>query len=157
MMINPYMHQVSIFVVTNINKRPNLLAEVCRFLSLSSGDFLAVTLSHTLPVLFGARDRGALHKIGQEINKKVSTLFLNASAEILAYAFMLETQTETDNALMFIVTVLSEAANKVAIDVLNVVGSCIVPLLATLVIATGSTEKSRSNIVSVSFEKISAY
>ena len=141
------MHQVSVYLVTNMIRRPNLLTEACRFLSLSSRDFLAVTLPHTLPVLFGECNKGTLNKLGQIIDKKISTMFLNSSPEILAHAFMLDTQAQTDNALKFIVLVLSEAANKAEIDVTNVIGSCIVPLLATLVIAMGSFETSQSEKV----------
>lgn len=141
------MHQVAPFVVSNICQHPTLLLETCRFLSSTPSDFLSVTLPHTLPQLFGNCNRDALERISKELGKKLSSMFLNSSAEILGHVFMLLYPGQTDKALTFILYILTEAANNAKIAIGSVVKSCIVPLLANLVIAMGAEDATESETV----------
>lgn len=127
------------------------MLELCRFLSLSPGDLLSVTLSYTLPRLFGTRNSSALEYLHKELGKSVSTLFLNASADILAHVFLLKNPANTDRALSFILSTLSEAANRAKIGLANVVKSCIVPLLGKLVVSMGDEDKELAEDVSAIF------
>lgn len=128
--------------------QPNALLETCRFLSLSPRDFLSVTLPSTLPQLFGTRNIVALSSLQRELDRPLSSLFLNNSAEILAHVFLLNNTRATDEALKFILRTLSEAANNASITVANVVKSCIMPLLGNLIVSMGDPESNRSEAVS---------
>ena len=135
------------FVVSNSCRRPDLLTETCRFLSLPVPDFLLYTQVHTLPHLFGSCNRVVLDRLGELLDQKVSDMFLNASSDILSYVFMLPGP-EEERASEFVLNVLTQAANQAEIALANVVRSCIVPLLANLVIAMGSDDLKRLESVS---------
>ncbi|KAL5508165.1 hypothetical protein ACEPAH_5783 [Sanghuangporus vaninii] len=141
LLFSPFLEQISTFVVSTMPLRPNAMLETCRFLSLSPSDFLSVTLPYTLPRLFGTCNSSALEHIHKELGKSVSTLFLNASADILAHVFLLKNPDDTDKALSFILSTLSEAANRAKIGLGNVVKSCIVPLLGKLVVKLGDEDR----------------
>ncbi|TDL29365.1 hypothetical protein BD410DRAFT_710460 [Rickenella mellea] len=143
-LLAPYIPQIAPFIVAKLCRHPNLLLETCRFLSLPPGDFLQITLTHTLPKLFGDSKLDVLEKISNELGKKVSAMFLNASADILAHIYMLTTSSETDRAMKFILFVLTEAAKNAEIRLANVVKSCIVPLLVHLVLAMGDKDDLRA-------------
>ncbi|KAH8118429.1 hypothetical protein DFH11DRAFT_1686601 [Phellopilus nigrolimitatus] len=141
LLVAPYMEQISTYVVSVMPRQPNALLETCRFLSLSPNDFLSVTLPHTLPQLFATCNSSSLESIHKELGKSVSSLFLNASADVLAHVFLLKRVEETDQALMFILQTLSEAANNTKIGLSNIVKSCIIPLLGKLVITMGDENR----------------
>ncbi|KAI5124851.1 hypothetical protein M0805_007285 [Coniferiporia weirii] len=140
MLVSPYMQEIATHVVSVMPRQPNALLETCRFLSLSRNDFLSVTLPHTLPQLFATCDSAALDNLHNELGKPISGLFLNASADVLAHVFLLKKAEETDKALRFILRILSEAANNAKIGLLNVVKSCVIPLLGKLVICMGDPD-----------------
>ncbi|OCH94317.1 hypothetical protein OBBRIDRAFT_823598 [Obba rivulosa] len=137
-LVTPFMDQIAPFVVTRLNAQPTLLLEFCRFLSVSPLDFVSITLNQTLPQVFARCDSRILQAISHETEEKPSSLFLKHAPEILAYAFRLQAPGQTHKVLTFIVGVLQEAAGDGNIDVATVVGSCIVPLLAELVVALGN-------------------
>lgn len=115
--------------------------EACRFLAVSPPDFMSLTLPHTLPKIFAACDSEILHRIARDLSKKPSVLFLNSSHQILAHIFLLKGTKHTENALRFIAQVLSDAADQAVIEVQSVVQSCVVPLIAELVVAMGGSER----------------
>jgi serine/threonine-protein kinase ATR len=131
-------------VASRICTHPSLLAEICRFLSISPTDFITVTLSRMLPQVFANCDSKALEKIAKELSKKPSTLFLNFSHHILAHVFLLPSQVQIDNAISFILKVLRDAADNAKIDIQSVVHSCLVPLLAELVVVMGDEDPEKA-------------
>jgi serine/threonine-protein kinase ATR len=139
------------FLVSRICSQPSLLAESCRFLCVSPSDFLTANLPRTLPYLFGHCDRKVLETIARDLSKKVSMLFLNHSHEILAYVFQLSATGQTAKALAFILQILNDAADNVTIDAQSVVKSCVVPLLAELVIVMGDENAERAEVVCMMF------
>ena len=150
-LVSPYLHLIAPFLVSRICSQPSLLTESCRFLCISPTDFLSVNLPRTLPYLFGQCDHKVLETIGRELSKKVSTLFLNYSHEILAYVFQLSGTGQTSKSIDFILQVLNDATDNVTIDTKNVVKSCAVPLLAELVIVMGDENAERAEVVRIIF------
>jgi serine/threonine-protein kinase ATR len=76
---------------------------------------------------------------------------LNYSHEILAYVFQLSAAGQTAKALAFILQILNDAADNVTIDAQSVVKSCVVPLLAELVIVMGDENAERAEVVCTTF------
>jgi serine/threonine-protein kinase ATR len=126
-----------------------VLTETCRFLSVSPTDFIASTLSLTLPNLFASCDDKALETIANELSKKLSILFLNFAREILAHVFLLSTPVQVNNALAFILKVLRDAADNQTIDLRSVVISHVIPLLAELVVVMGDQDPEQAKKVGV--------
>jgi len=118
---------------------------------MSPTDFISVSLPRTLPYLFAHCERKVLETIAKDLSKKLSALFLSFSHEILAYIFQLPGPGQTQKALTFILRVLIDAADNVTIDVQSVVKSCVVPLLAELVIVMGDENSERAEMVSTPF------
>lgn len=132
---------------------PSMLAEACHFLSVTPSDFIAATLHHTLPPLFANCEIKVLEQVAKAASKKVSYLFLNQSHDILAYVFLLEGSTRTNQALTFILQLLRNAADTASIDMQSVVKSCLVPLLAQLVVGMGNEDPSKAELVSLLTKK----
>lgn len=124
-----------------------MLIEACHFLSVATSDFISATLHHTLPSLFASCDIKVLEQVAHSTSTKVSSLFLNNSHDILAYIFLLKGPAQTNKALSFILTLLRKAADNENIDVQSVVKSCLVPLLAQLVIGMGDENPERAELV----------
>jgi serine/threonine-protein kinase ATR len=147
-LVAPYLSLVAPLIVSRICSQPSLLAESCRFLCISPSEFLSVTLSRTLPHLFAWCEYKALETIARDLSKKISSLFLNYSHNILAFVFQLPGQGPTQKSLDFILQVLRDAADNVTIDVQSVVKSCVVPLLAELVIVMGDENEECAEMAS---------
>ena len=130
--------------------RMSILTEACHFLSITPPDFISATLHYTLPPLFATCDSKVLEQVAKHVNIKVSHLFLKRSADILAYIFLLKESTHTDRALTFILQLLRTAADNVSIDMQSIVKSCLVPLLAQLVIAMGDKSREKAELVGTS-------
>jgi serine/threonine-protein kinase ATR len=101
--------------------------------------------AHTLclPQFVSTRNKEALDMIAEEMSTSVSHLLLQCTDAILAYIFLLQDTSSTDRALLFFVNVLRSAApakERASIDLVVVTKSCVVPLLANLVIALGAED-----------------
>lgn len=125
-----------------------MLAESCHFLSVAPSDFISATLHHTLPVLFASCDIKVLEQIAKQTSKKVSSLFLNHTADVLAHIFLLQGPAPTNKALNFILQLLRNAADGASIDIQTLVKSCLVPLLAQLVVCMGDEDLTKVELVS---------
>ena len=134
-LILPYMDQIAPFIITRLSSQPDLLSEACRVMSIAPIDFIGITLPRTLPELFASCDQRVLELIAKELSTKASSLLLKHSHGILAHIF-LSNQATTTKALNFVIKVLTDATSAV-IDIQSVVKSCVVPLLAELVIVMG--------------------
>lgn len=124
-----------------------MLAESCHFLSVTTPDFISATLHHTLPSLFATCDIKILEQIAKSISKKVSYLFLNYSHDVLAHIFLLKGPALTNKALNFILQLLRSAADGASIDMQSLIKSCLVPLLAKLVIGMGDDNIAKAELV----------
>jgi serine/threonine-protein kinase ATR len=129
------MDQIAPFIITRFSSQPDLLGEACRVMSIAPIDFIGITLPRTLPELFASCDQRVLELIAKELSTKASSLLLKHSHGILAHIF-LSNQATTTKALNFVIKVLTDATSSV-IDIQSVVKSCVVPLLAELVIVMG--------------------
>lgn len=139
-LVSPYMEQIAVHVTSVMTVQPNALTETCRFLSISAADFLAVTLPLTLPSLFAECNRAALDKLSDELGLSISNMFLKESADVLAHAFLLKNNRDTNKVLAFILEILNSAASSADINLSNVVKSCVLPLLGKLVIGMGDPD-----------------
>ncbi|TCD67266.1 serine/threonine-protein kinase M1 [Steccherinum ochraceum] len=138
--LSPHMSQIAPKLVSRISTQPTVLTEVCRFLSVSPSAFIGVTLNYTLRHVFADRDRRTLEIIRKELNSSLPDMFFNNAASILAYAFLLPPG-QTHSVLSFVVDVLREVSGDTTIDIPNVVGCCVIDLLAELVIVMGEEDE----------------
>lgn len=106
-------------------------------MSIAPGDFIAITLPRTLPSVFGTCDQRVLNAISKELSRKPSNMLLKHCHIILAHIFLLSSQGATAKALNFVIQVLTADATGSTIDIQSVVKSCVVPLLAALVVVMG--------------------
>ena len=136
------MDRIAPFLVTRLCKQPGAVAEGCRFLSITPHDFLNVTLNYTLPHVFAARDKQCLEAISSATQKRCHALFIAHESKILACAFMASKPGQTSAILNFITSILTDAAGGGTIDVDSVLKSCLVNLLAELVIHMGDEDES---------------
>ncbi|TFK55398.1 hypothetical protein OE88DRAFT_1622542 [Heliocybe sulcata] len=152
-LVSPFLCQILPFLVSRILTEPTLLNEACRFMSVSPTDFISVNLHHALPQLFANGNAKVLEKIGSDLGKKPSNLFLNHSHDILAHIF-LEDDFKTKAALDFIVDVLRKAAESATIDIQSVVKSCLIPLLADLIIVMGDENEDKAALGLRALQKV---
>lgn len=135
------MDQVAPYVIKELPLQPHFLRETCRIMSIAPDDFILISLPRTLPELFATCDQKVIDAIAKELETKVSTLLIQHSPGILARVFLLPSQASTTKALNFIIKTLTAAAPSSAssspIDVQSVVKSCLIPLLAELVVVLG--------------------
>ena len=129
------MDQIAPFIITRFSSEPDLLGEACRVMSIAPIDFIGITLPRTLPELFASCDQRVLELIAKELSTKASSLLLKHSHGILAHIF-LSNQATTTKALNFVIKILTDATSS-DIDIQSVVKSCVVPLLAELVVVMG--------------------
>lgn len=135
-LIHPYQDQIAPFVIKRLSTQPDILGEACRVMTIAPADFITITLPHTLPQIFASCDQKVLDQITKTLHIKASTLLLKHSHGILAHIFLLPSQAATTKALNFVIKVLTDATSS-AIDIQSVVKSCVVPLLAELVVVMG--------------------
>ena len=128
--------------------QPSMLTEACHFLSVTTPDFISATLHHTLPLLFATCESKVLEQVASNVSIKVSYLFLNRSHHILAHIFLLTGPGQTNRALSFILQLLRNAADTASIDIQSVIKSCMVPLLANLVVGMGDEDPKKAEQVS---------
>ncbi|KAF8961112.1 hypothetical protein BDZ97DRAFT_1664899 [Flammula alnicola] len=149
-LILPYLDQIAPFIIKRLSTQPDLLGEACRVMSIAPADFIVITLPRTLPELFASCDQKALDSITKELSTKASTLLLKHSHGILASIFLLSSQAATTKALNFVIKVLTDATSS-TIDIQSVVKSCVVPLLAELVVVMGdeNAEMSQQGIIAL--------
>ena len=128
---------------------PALLEECCRFLCMPPLEFISLNLPFTLPQLFIEENLKILARLGEKLNVTVATLFMNHSEVILARALMLSGQMQSDRAIAFIEKVLNDASTQRDIEARSIIRSCMVPLLATLVVPLGDEDPSIKDAVSL--------
>lgn len=134
-LVLPFFPRVAPHIVLRKCTRPTLLAETCQFLSVRPRDFLSVTLPWTLPFVFANCDNRVLEEISTELEKTPASFFISHSHDILSFVFRLQGPGETRKALIFIVNVV--APESTMVDIKSIVGSCLVALLAELVVVLG--------------------
>ncbi|KIK96405.1 hypothetical protein PAXRUDRAFT_310274 [Paxillus rubicundulus Ve08.2h10] len=154
----PYLHKIAPFIVSRKCTNPDLFAETCRFVSVYPTDFLAVTLSKTLPPLFADREARVLEDISGELGKKSSILFFNQAPRILAHILQLQGPGQTNQALDFILKVVVAEANEDSenstIDIAAIVKSCLLPLLAELVVMLGDDGVDQASSATSALKKV---
>lgn len=138
-LLDPYIGEIARFLITQWTHQPALLLETCRLVSQDPSEFISVTLVHTLPSLFASCNHSVIDKIAQSLGLFPSTLFLDFSKDILTQVFLLPEQTQTDNALEFILQIMPTAGGS-GINAQTLVRSCSTELLGTFVFMLGSKD-----------------
>ncbi|OBZ70466.1 Serine/threonine-protein kinase atr [Grifola frondosa] len=136
-LVSPFMDHIAPYLVARLCTQAYLLSEFCRFISVSPGDFLSVTLNRTLPQLFASCDLKVLEAISAEIGQTPAYLLIDQTHHILAYVFRLPNVGQINKVLAFILNILRSATRDDTIDTATLVRSCLVPLLGELVIVLG--------------------
>lgn len=147
-LVSPYLSQVAPLLVSCMCTQPSMLTEACHFLSVTTPVFISATLQYTLPPLFANCESRVLEQVANNTSQKVSYLFLNRSHDILSYIFLLKGPGQTNKALSFILQLLRNAADTASIDIQSVIKSCMVPLLAHLVVGMGDEDPDKAEQVS---------
>ncbi|KAK7033561.1 hypothetical protein VNI00_012785 [Paramarasmius palmivorus] len=153
-LLQAYMDKLAPVLVNKICLERHLLAEACKVMAISTHDFLTITLSRTVPSIVGARNQIVLDTIAKEIGSKPANILMKHAHETLAYAFLLPTEAETTAVLDFFIQTLTAAQPQVQIDAQNVVKSCVVPLLAELVIIMGDADAQTAQMAKVALNKV---
>ena len=150
LLVAPTFQSIAPFLISRLCDQPSLLPEACRFISIRPHYFIVRNLRRTLPILFAEAQGKVLNAIAQETGQKLSTLFLNHSHEILARILRIQAPAHSTKALQFIIDILREAAgdSRGSIDIPSVIRSCIIPLLAELVICLGDDNVDEVSAVS---------
>ncbi|KAF9462064.1 hypothetical protein BDZ94DRAFT_1283268 [Collybia nuda] len=138
-LLHPHLEKIAPFLVSRICTQPGLLVECCLLMALNPAAFIERTLPFTLPQLYGNCEAKVLQKIAKDLGVQLSALFLENSAMILAHIFRLQAPGQTNKALAFVVKSIIDETGKegAAISPQHIVLSCIVSLIAELVIGMG--------------------
>ncbi|KAJ3516810.1 hypothetical protein NLJ89_g892 [Agrocybe chaxingu] len=107
-----------------------------KLMSVAPADFILITLPHTLPGVCSTGDQKVLDVITKELSTRAPLLLVKYSHTILAHIFLLPSQSATTKALNFVVKVVNESLSS-PINIQSIVKSCVVPLLAELVMVMG--------------------
>ncbi|KAI9068446.1 hypothetical protein FKP32DRAFT_1561636 [Trametes sanguinea] len=136
-----YMDHIAPYLVKRFKTHPDGVQEICRFLSVSQHDFLNLTLKYTLPQLFADGDLKSLEAIRAELNRVFPMLVLDHVHHILAHAYMLQGFGQTNKTIKFLIDVLkAEAKSGTAIQITTLISSCIIMLLAEIIICLGDLD-----------------
>lgn len=134
-MIQPYLDQVAPFLLSRMCSQPVLFNEACRAIAIQPNQFIMSNLARALPQLFADCESTVIQAVAKELKTKPSTLFVKHSHKILAHVFLQQGQAK--KSLNFILKTLTTDSQGASIDSVSVVKSCLVPLLAELVISLG--------------------
>lgn len=151
-LLSPFLRRIALAVGSAIDAKASLLPEICRLLSISPADFWTRTLSLSLPHFVLTRNKVLLTRIAGELSTTLSHLLLQSTHSILSHIFLQQDTAATDRALSFFIEILQDAApgnERASINLTVVTKSCIVPLLADLVIALGAEYLPSRDVVRV--------
>lgn len=126
-----------------------LIFETCRFLSVHPTDFISVTLPKTLPYLFANSEAKIIEEISEDLGQTILSLFMEHSHQILAYVYQQHGPAQTTGSLTFIRNIIFRGAESKSADltVRGMVQSCVVALLAELVVVLGHANEERAALV----------
>jgi serine/threonine-protein kinase ATR len=112
-------------------------------------DFISVTLSKTLPFLFANSEAKVIEEISEDVGETISSLFMTHSHQILAHVFQQQGPAQTTGSLTFIRNIISRGAEpkRDTLSIKGMVQSCVVALLADLVVILGHENEERASLV----------
>ncbi|KAI0322491.1 hypothetical protein OF83DRAFT_1093546 [Amylostereum chailletii] len=155
-LLSPYMDKIAPFLISRYVTQPSLLDECCRFLCMPPLEFISVNLPSTLPHLFATSEIRVLERISEKLDITISSLLINHEERILAHVLMLQGEGQTDEAVAFIENVLTSAAPSGKIEIQSFVRSCMVHLLATLVVPLGDEDPNVVEAATQALRKVNA-
>ncbi|KAG2115849.1 uncharacterized protein F5147DRAFT_751291 [Suillus discolor] len=155
-LVSPYLSQVATFVVSRKCTNPMLIFEMCRFLSVHPADFITVTLPKTLPYLFANSEAKIIEEISEDLRRTILSLFMEHSHQILAYVYQQHGPAQTTRSLTFIKNIIFRGAESKSADltVRGMVQSCVVALLAELVVVLGHENEERAALAVDALRKV---
>jgi serine/threonine-protein kinase ATR len=112
-------------------------------------DFISVTLSKTLPFLFANSEAKVIEEISEDVGQSISSLFMAHSHQILAHVYQQQGPAQTTGSLTFIRNIISKGSEpkRANFTIQNMVQSCVVALLADLVVVLGHENEERASLV----------
>ncbi|KAI0032945.1 hypothetical protein K488DRAFT_78188 [Vararia minispora EC-137] len=155
-LISPHMDKIAPYLVHRYATHQDTLKRFCELINLPYLTFIEVNLPFTLPPLFAAREERTLACLSAELGLRSTSLFLNYSEHVLAHIFLMRDSHQADEALEFILQMLaaSSAEGSDEIDIQSVVKSCVVPLLALLVIHLGHEDENEIQAAQEALRKV---
>lgn len=142
----PYLGRIAPKLVMHASSQPLVLTEACRFMAVSTSQFISLTQTTTLPRLFAACDLRTLQLVSSEIGILLPTLFMKHGAPILAYIFC--QPTGHTNMTSFVISTLAATPGSESIDLASIVRSYLVDLLAEIISVTGEEAEGTHDKVS---------
>jgi serine/threonine-protein kinase ATR len=129
--------------------QPNADIETCRFISVHPTNFISVTLPKTLPYLFANSKAKVLEEISEDLSETIMSLFMEHSHQILAHVYQQHGPAQTTRSLTLIMNIISRGAEPKPADftVRGMVQSCVVALLADLVVVLGHENEEQAALV----------
>ncbi|KAF8338841.1 uncharacterized protein EI90DRAFT_2908515 [Cantharellus anzutake] len=154
--LSPFFPDIIKYVTANICTKPALLRELGRFLAREPSELLAFTLSYSLPSLVATCSKDEIRALSQHVGRPAAALLIDKTSVILKAVFLLPDPASTDQALLFMTSVVKEAAGARAdsVDPRSLVSSSIAELLAELVILLGSNESNNDALASEALRKV---
>ncbi|KAK2465988.1 hypothetical protein APHAL10511_001629 [Amanita phalloides] len=154
-MIQLHLDQIAPFLISRVYSQPVLFHEACRVMGIPPNQFIVSNLSRALPQLFVDCEKAVLESVSKELGTKSSTLFLKYSHKILAHTFLQAGQTR--KAVNFILTTLAANSHDASIDIASVIKSCLLPLLAELVVNLGDDSLSNVEMAKCALQEVQRY
>ena len=137
-MIYPFLDRISVAIVRNIRRRPDVVSEAMQFLGQHRSSFVQTTLSYTLPALVLTQDHGALEAIAPIVGRNLREVLLDRMTEILTKVYL--DLRRTDTAMSFLVNLMQKGMDGnaiLAITKSTLIASCHMTFAVTLIIELG--------------------
>ncbi|WVR07527.1 hypothetical protein IAU60_004569 [Kwoniella sp. DSM 27419] len=155
-LLSPYFEPISIFLVENLARHPDMLTETMQFIGDTRQAFLGRTTDYTLPAMVLSRNRHALDLIASIVDTRLGVLLMDKIADILARAFLSPRQ--TSSSLAFLVKTIQgmtsgHAKSQPIISASSLMTACIVDFLTKLIVELGDELKSSEEAARTALEK----
>lgn len=156
-LIRPFIDRVSVVIVKNIQRRPDIMVEATSLVGQSRQSFIQTTLHATLPALVMARERDALATVASVVGQDLGPLLLDHMAEILTYIFLRPRQ--TDSSIEYLVGLFADRLGTRAnnASTASLIASCHMNLAVALIIELGDEDPKISGAATEGLEKAQYY
>lgn len=140
-LIYPFLDRISVTIVRNIRRRPDVVSEAMHFLGQHRSSFVQTTMSYTLPALVLATDKQALEAIAPIVGRNLREVLLDRMTEILTKVYL--DPRRTLEAMNFLVGLMREGMDQNASQAITsstLIASCHMTFAVTLIIELGDED-----------------
>nr|WPS94695.1 serine/threonine-protein kinase [Naematelia aurantialba] len=144
-LLSPHLERVSVLLAISQNLRPEIVTETMHFIGYSRQNFFDLTMQYSTPALVLSRNQAALDALANVVKKPLGQILLDNVPYILTKAFL--DPSRSDSSLVFLVNTLRHiTAGTVDVSVTDLMNTCIVPFLVSLIVELGDDcEQVRAN------------